>query len=53
MEAAVKKTVEVFGRLDVCFNAAGIPGGSGGPIAEQETEEMETMLGLNLKGVCE
>lgn len=51
---AVEKTVEKFGRLDVCFNAAGMSGASGG-IADLDVSEMDKVLGLNLRGVwlCE
>jgi len=54
VEAAVTQTVSAFGRLDVCFNAAGISG-EGKPTAEQTAENLDAVLGLNLKGVfyCE
>jgi NAD(P)-dependent dehydrogenase (short-subunit alcohol dehydrogenase family) len=50
VEAAVSKTVETFGRLDVCFNAAGMSGDIK-PIAEQSSSNLDNVLGLNLKGV--
>ena len=54
VEAAVEKAVTTFGRLDACFNGAGI-GGSVAKIAEMSSENLEAVLGLNLKGVwyCE
>jgi len=47
--AAVEKTVTTFGRLDVLVNNAGtaIPK----PFEEQTLEEMDHMIGLNLRGV--
>jgi NAD(P)-dependent dehydrogenase (short-subunit alcohol dehydrogenase family) len=50
VEAAVSKTVETFGRLDVCFNAAGMSGDIK-PMAEQSSSNLDNVLGLNLKGV--
>lgn len=54
VESAVASTVQKFGRLDVCFNAAGIAGQQGA-IAEQSTENLDKVLGLNLRGLwfCE
>jgi len=54
VDGAVQKTVEKFGRLDMCFNAAGMSGASRG-IADMDVSEMDKVLGLNLRGVwlCE
>jgi len=54
VEGAVRQTVEKFGRIDVCFNAAGISGANG-KITDTKTQTMEGVLDLNLKGVwfCE
>lgn len=54
VDAAMARTVEAFGRIDVCFNAAGI-GGSMKKIVDLEFEEMSQVVGLNMKGVwlCE
>lgn len=54
VEAAVERAAKEFGRLDVCFNAAGIAG-QPGTIVEQSKENLENVLGLNLVGVwyCE
>lgn len=46
-----------FGRLDVCFNAAGMGAGPEGPaaIADTSSQNLDAVLGLNLRGVwlCE
>jgi NAD(P)-dependent dehydrogenase (short-subunit alcohol dehydrogenase family) len=54
VEAAVEKTVTTFGRLDACFNGAGISGVAA-KIAEMSSDNLDAVLGLNLKGVwyCE
>ncbi|KAL2063088.1 hypothetical protein VTL71DRAFT_6160 [Oculimacula yallundae] len=54
VNGAVEKAVQEFGRLDVCFNAAGM-GGTMTGIAELEVGELDRVLGLNLRGVwlCE
>jgi len=54
VEAAVEKTVTTFGRLDACFNGAGISGAAA-KIAEMSSDNLDAVLGLNLKGVwyCE
>jgi len=54
VESAVEKTVEAFGRLDVCFNGAGISG-TAAKTADMDSENLDTVLGVNLKGVwyCE
>lgn len=54
IESAVAKTVQKFGRIDICFNAAGIAGQQGA-IAEQSTENLDKVLGINLRGLwlCE
>jgi NAD(P)-dependent dehydrogenase (short-subunit alcohol dehydrogenase family) len=50
VEVLVRKTVEIFGRLDVAFNNAGIEG-SMTPIAEQSEEDWDRTIDINLKGV--
>lgn len=54
VDSAVEKAVATFGRLDACFNGAGISG-SIAKIAEMGTDNLDAVLGLNLKGVwyCE
>jgi NAD(P)-dependent dehydrogenase (short-subunit alcohol dehydrogenase family) len=50
VEAAVRKTVEVFGRLDFAFNNAGI-NGEINPVDQYSEEGWDTIIGINLKGV--
>jgi NAD(P)-dependent dehydrogenase (short-subunit alcohol dehydrogenase family) len=54
VESAVEKAVATFGRLDACFNGAGI-GGSGSKTADMGSDNLDAVLGVNLKGVwyCE
>jgi NAD(P)-dependent dehydrogenase (short-subunit alcohol dehydrogenase family) len=54
VESAVEKTVKIFGRLDVCFNGAGI-GGTGAKTADMNSDNLNAVLGVNLIGVwyCE
>jgi NAD(P)-dependent dehydrogenase (short-subunit alcohol dehydrogenase family) len=54
VESAIERTVAVFGRLDVCFNGAGISG-SLAMTAEMASDNLDAVLGVNLKGVwyCE
>ncbi len=49
VEAAVARTVEVFGRLDVAFNNAGVEN-KATPVAEIEVAEWDRILGVNLRG---
>ncbi|BCG59200.1 MULTISPECIES: SDR family oxidoreductase [Paenibacillus] len=49
MEAAVRKTVEHFGGLDIVFANAGI-NGSIGPIEELSIEDWQRTLSVNLTG---
>ena len=48
VDAAVAATKERFGRIDGLVNCAGT--GSGGPILDIPTEELERVLDTNLKG---
>lgn len=50
VKAALDKTVEAFGRLDVAFNNAGVEQ-SKTPTAELTTEEWHRIIGVNLTGV--
>ncbi len=49
VEAAVARTVEAFGRLDVAFNNAGVEN-KATPVAEIEVAEWDRILGVNLRG---
>jgi 3-oxoacyl-[acyl-carrier protein] reductase len=48
VEAAVRATVERFGRLDVAVANAGV--GSYGPFLEMDADDVEAMIDVNLKG---
>jgi NAD(P)-dependent dehydrogenase (short-subunit alcohol dehydrogenase family) len=50
VEAAVKSTLEAFGRLDAAFNNAGIEQ-EPKPAAETTEEEWDQILTVNLRGV--
>jgi NADP-dependent 3-hydroxy acid dehydrogenase YdfG len=54
VESAVEKTVATFGRLDACFNGAGI-GGTGARTGDMNSDNLDAVLGVNLIGVwyCE
>jgi NAD(P)-dependent dehydrogenase (short-subunit alcohol dehydrogenase family) len=49
-EQLVRKTVEVFGRLDIAFNNAGI-GGEANPIADMSIEGWNKTIAVNLSSV--
>ncbi len=53
VEAAVKRTVEKFNRLDVIFNGAGLSGRKwgDGPTADCTEEAWDHVLAINLKSV--
>ena len=45
VETLVNKAIETYGRLDYAVNNAGIPG------AKNDEEELERVIGINLKGI--
>src|SRR5262249_27911429 len=49
MEAAIRKGVETFGKLDIVFANAGIPGAS--PLGSTTVEAFETVIRTNLTSV--
>lgn len=51
IEAALRKTVEAFGRLDLAFNNAGVEPRKLVPTAETEVAEWDRILGVDLRGV--
>lgn len=53
VEAAIARTVETFGRLDIAFNNAGVEN-KPTPLAEIELNEWDRILNINLRGtfVC-
>ncbi len=53
VEAAVKRTVQEFGRLEVIFNCAGLSGRKwgDGPTADCTEEAWDRVLAINLKSV--
>lgn len=53
VEAAVAHTVDIFGRLDIAFNNAGVEN-KASPVAEIELDDWDRILGINLRGtfVC-
>lgn len=50
VEHAIALTVNLFRRIDVCLNAAGISGRAAG-IADLNVEDFDKVLDVNLKGV--
>ena len=50
VKAALKETIETFGRLDVAFNNAGVEN-EVKPMAEVTEEEWDRIVAINLRGV--
>ncbi|HLZ60926.1 MAG TPA: glucose 1-dehydrogenase [Ktedonosporobacter sp.] len=51
LEALIKRTVEVYGRLDIAVNNAGVGAGRNKTLAELTEEEFDRVIQTNLKGV--
>jgi NAD(P)-dependent dehydrogenase (short-subunit alcohol dehydrogenase family) len=51
VNAAMKATLDIFGRVDGCFANAGIGGGGRRSFIERTQEEWRTMFATNLDGV--
>ena len=51
VQAALKTTVDEFGRLDAAFNNAGIEQATKQPAAELSEEEWDRIVAVNLRGV--
>lgn len=51
IQAALKQTIETFGRLDFAFNNAGVEPKTIVPIAELEEDEWNRIMDVDLKGV--
>ena len=51
VNAAMKATLDTFGRVDGCFANAGIGGGGRRSFVERTEEEWRTMFSTNLDGV--
>jgi NAD(P)-dependent dehydrogenase (short-subunit alcohol dehydrogenase family) len=51
VKAALAKTIEAFGRLDVAFNNAGIEPKKAAPTADYDEEEWNRIIDINLRGV--
>ncbi len=50
VESMLKQTVEVFGRLNIAVNNAGI-GGESNPVGDYSVEDWLKVIGINLNGV--
>jgi NAD(P)-dependent dehydrogenase (short-subunit alcohol dehydrogenase family) len=51
VKAALDKTVDAFGQLDVAFNNAGVEPRKLAPTAEVEAEEWDRIIDIDLRGV--
>jgi len=51
VKAALDKTAETFGRLDLAFNNAGIEPKGAAPTADYDLEEWDRIINIDLRGV--
>jgi NAD(P)-dependent dehydrogenase (short-subunit alcohol dehydrogenase family) len=51
VEAVVSETIDEYGRLDCCFNNAGIEGTVGTRLADYQEDAWDKLIDINLKGV--
>ncbi len=51
VQALIKKTVELYGKLDCAYNNAGINSGIGTPTADYKEEDWDALQAVNLKAV--
>lgn len=51
IRAMVDRTVEIFGRLDIAFNNAGVPGETATPIGEADDDEFDRVMDINIRAV--
>ncbi|MES2789597.1 MAG: SDR family oxidoreductase [Planctomycetota bacterium] len=51
VKEALAKTVEIFGRLDIAFNNAGIEPKKAAPTADYDEDEWNRIIDVNLRGV--
>ncbi|HMO69356.1 MAG TPA: SDR family NAD(P)-dependent oxidoreductase, partial [Novosphingobium sp.] len=50
VESAVRQTVELYGRIDAAFNAAGI-NGNPGPLTESDADNWDRVMAVNFRGL--
>lgn len=53
MEAAVKRTIERFGKLDLAVNNAGVTGPAGVPVQNVEAEIWREVIDTDLTGILD
>ncbi len=51
VQALIKKTVELYGKIDCAYNNAGVNKGIGTPTADYREEDWDATHGINLKGI--